>query len=122
MEKYFDLDSFERAVDTVASADVLASIALLEDHPILLLAGDSGALGAGGESFKRRADAVKALAPKTQVRVIPKTGGTYSMLEQPDACVGAVTEFLEASAGARSGSGSSQPVQHGEEVSAEDVS
>lgn len=96
MEKYFDLESFERAVDTVASADVLASIALLKDHPILLLAGDSGALGAGGESFKRRADAVKALAPKTQVKVIPRTGGTYSMLEEPDACVAVVTDFLEA--------------------------
>jgi pimeloyl-ACP methyl ester carboxylesterase len=95
MEEYFTLESFQRAIETVSEADVLASIHRLENHPILLLAGDSGLLGADGEAFKSRAAAIKKLAPRTTVKVIAESGGTYSMLEQPDASVAAIVEFLK---------------------------
>ncbi len=64
--------------------------------PVMLLVGSSGRNGAGTPGVDAAIAQFRALCPHAQLVLIPKAGGTLTMVEQPEASTAAVRAFLAA--------------------------
>ena len=62
--------------------------------PTLVLMGDSGHLGYGEAGNRALAEEFIALAPNASLKLIADGGGTYCMIETPEATAAAVVEFI----------------------------
>jgi len=87
------IDVLERVSGVMSGYDLSTDVARLT-APILLLVGGSGRFGAAESVTRARIDAFQELLPAAELVVIPRAGGTLPMLEQPEASVQAVRDFL----------------------------
>jgi pimeloyl-ACP methyl ester carboxylesterase len=62
--------------------------------PTLLLMGESGNLGYNAPGNRALADEFLREVPHAKLKLIPRGGGTYCMIEQPRATGEAVIEFM----------------------------
>ncbi len=73
--------------------DVSADLQQIE-VPVLALLGATGRMGAERSGTARALDELRSLVPRAEVAIVPGGGGTYCMLEQPDATLDALLAFL----------------------------
>ena len=76
----------------LSSNDLSADLDKLK-VPTLLLLGESGNLGYANPGNRALADEFLRLVPHAMLKVIPRSGGTYCMVEAPEATAAAVLEF-----------------------------
>lgn len=62
--------------------------------PTMVLIGESGQLGYEADGNRALTDEFLSLVPQARLTVIPKGGGTYCMIEEPEATAEAVLEFV----------------------------
>jgi pimeloyl-ACP methyl ester carboxylesterase len=92
-KRNFSIESLGAIMDIVAANDFGADVAKLK-MPTLLLMGQSGVLGYDNPGNKALADDFMRRAPQTKLALIPRGGGTYCMIEQPEATAKAAVEFI----------------------------
>jgi len=98
----FEAESFRRnfAIDELgAILGALDGIDVSDDLrrievPVLALLGATGRMGAERSGTARALDELRSLVPRAEVAIVPGGGGTYCMLEQPDATLDALLEFM----------------------------
>ena len=98
----FEAESFRRnfAIDELgAILGALDGIDVSDDLqrievPVLALLGATGRMGAERSGTARALEELRSLVPRAEVAIVPGGGGTYCMLEQPDATLDALLAFL----------------------------
>ncbi len=94
-KKNFTIESLAETMDIHANTDLTADIARIK-VPTLLLIGESGNLGAETDGLKALIAAFMAAAPHADIVTIPRGGGTYCMIEEPEATAAAVINYRKA--------------------------
>ncbi len=89
----FDMNRFGDILDVFVGLDLTGDVKALQ-MPILLLMGGSGIMGASGSRIAEAAESFRALAPQAETAIIPDGGGTYCMIEEPEATAPVVMDFL----------------------------
>jgi pimeloyl-ACP methyl ester carboxylesterase len=89
----FSIESLAATMAIVAGNDFSSELGKIK-VPTLLLMGASGNLGYDSPGNRALADEFQRLMPHAKLAVIPRGGGTYCMIEQPEATVAAVREFV----------------------------
>ena len=90
----FSLETLGETMRIVATNDLTSDVARIR-CPILVLMGRSGNLGYGAPGNRALADEFLALAPHAELALIEDGGGTYCMIEQPEATAAAVIDYIE---------------------------
>lgn len=85
-----DLPAILGAFDGVDVSDDLRRTTV----PVLALLGATGRMGAERSGTARAVAELQSLVPHAEVAVIPAGGGTYCMIEQPEATLAALEAFL----------------------------
>jgi pimeloyl-ACP methyl ester carboxylesterase len=89
----FSIESLGAIMEIVAANDFGADVDKLK-MPTCLLMGRSGVLGYDNPGNKALADEFIRRAPQTQLTLIPRGGGTYCMIEEPEATARAALDFI----------------------------
>lgn len=84
---------YARVIRGLSDLDLTSDVARLR-HPVLLLVGGSGRNSASAPRNAAAIEEFRRLVPGTEVAIIPKAGGTLTMVEQPSATVAALRRFL----------------------------
>jgi pimeloyl-ACP methyl ester carboxylesterase len=90
-EANFAMSTFAETLDIFGRADVGADLERLK-MPVLMLLGESGILGSG--RLQNTINEVKKRCPQAELATIPKAGGTYCVIEEPEATAAAAMAFL----------------------------
>lgn len=93
-EENFSLSTLAETMRIVATNDFTSDVARVQ-CPTMVLMGDSGHLGYGEAGNRALADEFVRLAPQAKLELIADGGGTYCMIEQPEASAAAVTRFID---------------------------
>jgi pimeloyl-ACP methyl ester carboxylesterase len=91
--KNFSIESLGATMAIVAGNDFSSDLGKIR-VPTLVLMGESGNLGYEAPGNKALADEFLRRVPHAQLVRIPRGGGTYCMIEEPDATANAVLEFV----------------------------
>jgi len=94
--KNFSLGTLAATLAIVSASDLSADLDRIK-VPTLLLLGESGTLGYASAGNRALADEFSRRVPHALLKVIPGSGGTYCMVEAPEATAAAVIEFATAS-------------------------
>jgi len=89
----FSIESLGATMDIVAGNDFTSELAKIK-VPTLLLMGQSGNLGYDAPGNRALADEFLRHVPHAELAVIPRGGGTYCMIEEPEATAQAVIRFV----------------------------
>lgn len=92
--KNFSIESLGATMAIVAGNDFTSELAKLS-MPTLLLMGKSGNLGHDSPGNAALAREFLAHVPHAELELIARGGGTYCMIEEPDATAAAVLRFVE---------------------------
>ncbi|MDX2143400.1 MAG: alpha/beta hydrolase [Rhodospirillaceae bacterium] len=90
----FSLANFAETLDIFGRADLTADLGRMK-LPMLLLLGESGTLGSARPNMQNTIAEVRKLCPQAELKTIPKAGGTYCVIEEPQATADAALEFLQ---------------------------
>jgi pimeloyl-ACP methyl ester carboxylesterase len=93
-EQNFSLNTLAETMRIVATNDFTSDVPRLQ-CPVLVLMGESGHLGYGEPGNRALAEEFLALAPEATLELVGDGGGTYCMIEQPEATANAVIAFIE---------------------------
>lgn len=88
----FSISAINKIMDVYFNCDLSADVAKLR-MPVMLYLGASGNNGA--DALKPAVDGFLKLCPKAQLKIVPELGGTYLMVEEPEAAAPAVIEWVE---------------------------
>jgi pimeloyl-ACP methyl ester carboxylesterase len=91
--KNFSLESLGATMAIVAGNDLRADLEKIK-VPTMLLMGESGNLGYAAPGNRALADEFLQHVPHATLKVIPRGGGTYCMIEEPAATAQAVIDFI----------------------------
>jgi 3-oxoadipate enol-lactonase len=91
--KNFSIESMAATMAIVAGNDFTSELPKLK-MPTMMLMGESGNLGYKSPGNRALADEFMRLVPHAISKIIPRGGGTYCMIEQPEATAKAVIEFV----------------------------
>jgi pimeloyl-ACP methyl ester carboxylesterase len=91
--KNFSIESLGATMAIVAGNDFTSELRKIK-VPTLLLMGESGNLGYNAPGNRALADEFLREVPHAKLKLIPRGGGTYCMIEQPRATGEAVIEFM----------------------------
>jgi pimeloyl-ACP methyl ester carboxylesterase len=91
--KNFSLESLGATMAIVAGNDLRGDLEKIR-VPTMLLMGESGNLGYTGAGNRALADEFLQHVPHAIIKVIPRGGGTYCMIEEPAATAQAVIDFV----------------------------
>ncbi len=89
----FSLETLGETMRIVATNDLSADLLKLS-MPTLILMGQSGNLGYDAAGNRELAEAFRAAVPHAELKLIPRGGGTYCMIEEPQATATAVVDFV----------------------------
>jgi pimeloyl-ACP methyl ester carboxylesterase len=90
----FSIESLGATMAIVAGNDFTSELGKIR-VPTLVLMGESGNLGYGAPGNRALAEEFLRHVPQAKLKLIPRGGGTYCMIEQPRATAAAVVEFVE---------------------------
>jgi pimeloyl-ACP methyl ester carboxylesterase len=86
-----ELRAILAALDGIDVSDDLRRISV----PVLALLGASGRMGAEQGGTARSIEELRSLVSHAEVAIVPGGGGTYCMIEQPQATVAALDAFID---------------------------
>lgn len=92
--KNFSIESLGATMAIVAGNDFSADLGKLK-MPTLVLMGESGNLGYEAPGNRALAEEFLGRVPHATLTRIPRGGGTYCMIEEPEATAKAVLEFVK---------------------------
>ena len=91
----FGTDELPGIIDAIYATDLTEEVKTLK-MPVLMLLGGSGENGANHPKIKAGLDAFIDLCPQTETKVMDGLGGTYMLIEDPEATVPLFLEWIEA--------------------------
>lgn len=96
LERNLALEAWTPVCRAIAETDLTADLdrVAAAGTPTLLLGGDAGPVGLDAPLIRAQLDAFRERVPTAETHVVTGTGGTYCVLEDAAACVGAVRTFL----------------------------
>jgi len=93
----FTLASLAKIMDTYYHCDLTPDVAKLS-MPVLILMGTSGQNGAEHPNIQASLRTFKKLCPHAETKFLEGAGGTYLMIEEPEATTPMVAEWVEQNA------------------------
>lgn len=97
LERNLSVEAWRPVCRAIAETDLTADLERLAAAriPVLLLGGDAGPVGLDAAPVRAQLEEFAARVPGTATHVVEGTGGTYCVLEDPQACADAVRGFLQ---------------------------
>ncbi len=95
-ERKIDLARLGEILDVLIAADVTEAVATLAERelPMLVLIGRSGRMGVDTKGAARAVERFREVAPAADLAVIEAGGGTYCMIEQPEASARVLIDWV----------------------------
>lgn len=93
------IEAVRPTCEAIPVADLTGDLPCLREVPVLLLGGAGGQLGLDRDAVRPLLEEFCAVVPGAQVAKIERAGGTYCVLEDPEASTRAAIDFLDAHRG-----------------------
>lgn len=95
-ERMISLDRLGEILEILGEVDLGEELAAWASRkvPTLVLIGETGRMGIETRGTRRATDSFCDLVPHSELATIPAGGGTYCMIEQPEACADALTSWV----------------------------
>ena len=96
LERNLGIEAWGPVCLAIAETDLSADLDRLAaaELPVLLLGGGEGPVGLDAPAIRSQLDEFLDLVPTARPHLVGDAGGTYCVLEEPQACVDAVRAFL----------------------------